>query len=88
MQTTAYASTPTEDDEEGIIPFLVVQGSDRDLEPSTTVPLSAPILKPVEKMDAISLPELEEAQAFDTWCQDMLCDMEETRGTRSLQEYL
>jgi hypothetical protein len=38
-------------------------------------------------MEAISLPELEDAQASDSWLQDMLRDKEETRRERNILEF-
>ena len=85
MHTTANASTPTEVDEEGIIPFLIVKGADQGLAP--TVPRTGPIFNPVENMEEIFLPELEYAQESDNLCQDKLRDIEETRGAQKVREY-
>ena len=87
IHTTSYALKPTENEEEGRIPCLIVQEVDKGLAPSPTVPRTVPLLKLVDIMEAISLPELEEAQASDSWCKDMLREMEETRGVRTLKEY-
>jgi hypothetical protein len=45
------------------------------------------LLKPVEEMVTISLEELANEQAKDTWCQDMLHMVLETGDSPSLQEF-
>jgi transposase InsO family protein len=88
MYTTEYAPMPAVGDEEGTIPCILIQQEDLSFPPSPTVPRTAPFIKLTEPLEAIALEELTDAQARDTWCQDMLRVMEETICSPSIQEIL
>jgi hypothetical protein len=81
MQTTL---TPTDDDEEGSIPCLIVRQEDQSLAPSPTFTRTVPLLKPFEIVEAICLHGFEDAKASDSWFHDMVREKEETRRERNL----
>ena len=76
MVTTEYATPLADDEEEVYIPCLTVEVSDDQLLSPPTFPRKGPIVEVAEALEAISIEEVREAQAKDTWCQDQVIGME------------
>jgi RNase H-like domain found in reverse transcriptase len=71
MNTDGLSPTPADGDESDFIPCLVVEAVDTDLPPAPVFPRAVPLVRVPEPFEAISLAELLEEQASDSWCQDL-----------------
>ena len=92
MITLGHSDPPTED-EDSFVPCLVVDTVAEDkLLPTPVFPRASPLIQVPEALDAISLEDMLEAQATDTWCESLYAQLEEgIRPTKppglSIDEY-
>jgi hypothetical protein len=72
MDTDGHSPLPVLQEEEDMIPCLVVQFDADDLMRSPGTPLISPLLQVPEPLEALARDELYEAQASHSWCRDMI----------------